>query len=103
MTDSVLTVEKHFHNLIMNKFLINLVTQMGWVKRQALKASAYTATAVSGYLIAQVAKLHDSGLISDETLTTATDGANALAVASGAVVVIVIEVTASYFAKGRKE
>jgi hypothetical protein len=91
------------NHIIMNKLILSLLSQMGWIKRQALKAAGYVTTAVSAFLIAKLGWLHQAGLISDDTLATGTDAVTATGVVITAVVLITAEAVASYFAKSRKE
>lgn len=87
----------------MNKIILSLLGNIGWIKRQALKLGGYAGTAVTAWLLGKLATLHQSGIVTDEQTATISQGIGALEVGIATAVVIAAEATASYFAKSRRE
>lgn len=87
----------------MNKLIVALLGNVGWIKRQALKFGGYIGTAVSSYLLGKLALAHQSGLLNDDQRAQITQGIGWLEIGITTGVVILAEIIASYFAKGRKE
>ncbi len=83
--------------------ILEYLMQMGWLKRQALKAAGYVSAMFTPWALSKLGELHSSGLISDEGLAHATQAVGAVGVLVAALLMVGSEALASWFAKSRKE
>jgi hypothetical protein len=83
--------------------ILEYLMQLGWLKRQALKAAGYVSAMFTPWALGKLAALYEQGLIGDEGLAHATQAVSAVGVLVAALFVVGSEALASWFAKSRKE